>query len=243
VPVALVGTEPPTLAEESQARGASRVIRVGLTGADVMPEQVALGSDAQPTVTIDGRHFTLPLLGRHQAANALFAWAVAREYGLDLDAVAAALQSVHLPGGRGELIQSGGLTILHDAYNANPASFRAVIDTAQRLRNNRRLVFVAGTMRELGPDSERFHQEIAGRLIGLEPDLLAVVGEFVPALAPWAERLGDRLLTAADALSLAPALAERLQGDELVVLKASRGVALERILPAITSRPAPSPEA
>jgi len=64
----------------------------------------------------------------------------------------------------------------------------------------------------------------------------------VPALAPWAAALGDRLLTAADVPTLGPLLAERLRGDELVVLKASRGVALERILPAIRSRAAPSAE-
>jgi UDP-N-acetylmuramyl pentapeptide synthase len=57
------------------------------------------------------------------------------------------------------------------------------------------------------------------------------VGEFVPALSATAARLGDRLLTAADPLDLGPLLAQRLQGGELIFLKASRGVALERILP------------
>jgi UDP-N-acetylmuramyl pentapeptide synthase len=80
--------------------------------------------------------------------------------------------------------------------------------------------------------------------VGLKPDLLAVVGEFVRAVAPWTSMLGNRLITAEDASSLAPKLAERLAGDELVILKASRGVALERILPAVTSRALPpAPEA
>jgi UDP-N-acetylmuramoyl-tripeptide--D-alanyl-D-alanine ligase len=72
--------------------------------------------------------------------------------------------------------------------------------------------------------------------VDLGPDLLAVVGDFVPALAPYAEALGERLVTAPDPLALAPRLSERLRGDEVVVLKASRGVALERILPALTAR-------
>ena len=76
-------------------------------------------------------------------------------------------------------------------------------------------------------------REVAGELVALEPDLLAAVGEFVPALAPYAERLGDRLLTAADAPALAPLLAARLRAGDVVVLKASRGVALERVLPAL----------
>jgi UDP-N-acetylmuramyl pentapeptide synthase len=81
----------------------------------------------------------------------------------------------------------------------------------------------------------------------LQPDLLAVVGDFVVAFEPHAEKLAGKLLRAADPLALAPLLAEQLNGDELVVLKASRGVALERILPALAARakqpgapPAPS---
>jgi UDP-N-acetylmuramoyl-tripeptide--D-alanyl-D-alanine ligase len=91
-------------------------------------------------------------------------------------------------------------------------------------------------MRELGPESDRLHAEVAQALVELDPDVLGVVGQFVPALESWATRLGNRLITAADAMSIAPKVAERLRGDELVVLKASRGVALERILPSIIAK-------
>ena len=144
-----------------------------------------------------------------------------------------------MPGGRGELLNQGGLTILNDCYNANPQSFRAAIATARALRKGRPLVFIAGTMRELGPDAPALHATIAKALVELEPDLLGAVGEFVPALAPYAERLGDRLLTSADPVSLGPLIASRLTGTEIIVLKASRGVALERILPALTVRATP----
>jgi UDP-N-acetylmuramoyl-tripeptide--D-alanyl-D-alanine ligase len=238
VPQALVGLDPPALAAGARARGAGRVITVGLADADLVPEEVLLLPDGRSRLRVDGRTFTLPLLGAHQAGNALFAWGVARAVGLDLDAVARALESVRLPGGRGEVITAGGITIVNDCYNANPASFRAAIELARRIRGDRRLVFVAGTMRELGADADRLHREIAEALVALAPDLLCAVGDFVPALAPWGAALGDRLLCAADAPSLAEPLARRLTGSELVVLKASRGVALERILPAITSRAA-----
>jgi UDP-N-acetylmuramoyl-tripeptide--D-alanyl-D-alanine ligase len=145
--------------------------------------------------------------------------------------VAAALEAVRLPGGRGELTQVGDLSVLNDSYNANPASFRAAIELARALRGDRRLVFVAGTMRELGEASPSLHAEIASQLVTLKPDLLGAVGEFVEALAPYQARLGDRLITAPDAVALGPLLAARLRGGELVVLKGSRGVALERLLP------------
>ncbi len=135
-----------------------------------------------------------------------------------------------------DLIQEGGLTILNDCYNANPQSFRAAIATAAWLRRGRRLVFIAGTMRELGPESAQLHADIARALVELDPDLLAAVGEFVPALAPYADQLDGRLVTADDPVALGPLVAARLRGDEVIVLKASRGVTLERILPALTSR-------
>ncbi len=91
-------------------------------------------------------------------------------------------------------------------------------------------------MRELGAESAALHERVAYDLVQLGPDLLAAVGDFVPALQPYAEQLQDRLVTAPDPLALAPLLSERLRGDEVVVLKASRGVALERILPALTAR-------
>jgi len=78
--------------------------------------------------------------------------------------------------------------------------------------------------------------DIAARGWNLDPDLLAMVGQFVPAVEPWAARLADRLITAPDAIAVAPRVAERLRGDELIVLKASRGVALERILPSLLAK-------
>ncbi len=235
VGLAVVGVDPPALAAGARRR-ARRVRTAGLEHADLVADRVEVGPDARPVLTLGGRTFTLAARGLHQADNAVRVWAVAEELGLDLDQVAAALQRFTLPGGRGELLQAGGLTILNDCYNANPQSFRAAIATARSLRRGRALVFVAGTMRELGPESAALHARVAHELVDLGPDLLAVVGDFVPALAPYAEALGERLVTAPDPLTLAPRLSERLRGDEVVVLKASRGVALERILPALTAR-------
>ena len=235
VPLAIVGMTPPELATGARLK-ARRVITAGLAGADVVPDSVLFREDGRALVTSDGRTFILAARGQHQAGNAMFAWALARELALDLDAVAEALESFSLPGGRGELFGHGELTILNDSYNANPQSFTAVIALAKSLRPGRRMAFVAGTMRELGEHSAALHAEVAQEIAALDPDLLALVGEFVPAFAPFREQFADRLIEAPDAATLAPRLAEQLRGNELVVLKASRGVALERILPAILAR-------
>lgn len=230
VPLAIVGSEPPQLAIEAR-RIAQRVVTAGLAGADTSPASLRMQPSGQPSFTIDGLEIHLPLRGEHQAGNAMLAWTLVRELGLNPQAAAAELSSLVLPGGRGEILESGGFTIVHDAYNANPSSFRAAIATARAMRRDRRLVFVAGSMRELGPEAARLHREIAQGLVDLDPDLLAVVGDFVSALGDSASRLGDRLVKATDPVELGPRLAGRLKGDELIFLKASRGVALERILP------------
>jgi len=235
VPLAIVGTEPAALADGARSR-ALRVITAGLARADRVPQSVSMDSTGRPTLAVDGQRITLPLLGQHQAGNAMLAWALATELDLDMARVAEALRQLRIPGGRGEVIEAGGLTIVNDAYNANPASFLAAIATARAMRGGRRLVFVAGTMRELGDEAARHHAAVAAALVGLEPDLLAATGEFVPVLQLYAGRLGDRLLVAPDAPAMGPLLKARLHGDELVILKASRGAALERILPYLTGQ-------
>lgn len=235
VELAIVGTEPPTLAEGARSR-AKKVVTAGLARADQVPLSVTVDSTGRPTLSVDGERILLPLLGQHQAANAMLAWSLVTALGLNPAAAATALRNIRIPGGRGEVLEVGGMTIVNDAYNANPASFLAAIATARTMRAGRRLVFVAGTMRELGTEAARHHAAVAAALVGLEPDLLAATGEFVQPLQLYAAKLKDRLITAADAVEMGPLLKQKLRGDELIVLKASRGAALERILPFLTGQ-------
>src|SRR5207249_4058012 len=98
-------------------------------------------------------------------------------------------------------------------------------------------VRVVGSMLELGDASDRLHAAAAREIAALEPALIGAVGAFVPAFEPLSGALGARLVTASDAAALGPKLAAALRGDEIVLLKASRGVALERVLPFLTQRP------
>lgn len=230
VPFAVVGPDPAALATGAKAL-AGRVVTAGLADTDVVPESIELGADGHPVVRIDGLSFRIPGPGKHLAANAMLAWAVVRELGLEPLGAAAALEDVRFPGGRGDVRRQAGLTIMDDCYNANPESFRAVIATAERLRQGHRLVWVVGTMRELGASATEYHDAIAAELVCSKPDLIAAVGAFVPALEAYREQLGDSLISAADVAGLGAALAPRLEAGDLVVLKASRGVALEGILP------------
>ncbi|HEY2825380.1 MAG TPA: Mur ligase family protein, partial [Gemmatimonadales bacterium] len=235
VALAVVGTEPAELAVRAQSV-ARKTVTAGLApAAGAHPERWTLGPDACALLTFRGHEARLPLPGRHQAENAMLALAVAEALELDLGRATEALRHVNVPSGRSEIISAGGLTIMHDAYNANPASLAAALEAIRAMRaRGRRLVVVVGSMLELGPDAPARHAEAAEWVMALQPDLIGAVGDFVAPLERHPE-LGDRLVTAKDADQLGARLKARLRGDELVLLKASRGMRLERVLPHLLS--------
>src|SRR6266567_4892679 len=143
----------------------------------------------------------------------MLALAAAREAGVDPREAVPALAGVSLPKGRGTLLQLGGITVIDDSYNANPASLRAALEFAAwyAARESRPLAVVVGTMLELGAETAKLHAAAAREIAALHPTLVAAVGDFVPAFEPERNRLGTRLLTAADAEALGPKLAEALQ--------------------------------
>lgn len=234
-PLAVVGTEPPGLSQEAR-RVAARVLSAGLAqSADVRPDAWSLDDLARGVLTFRGSTVRLPLVGRHQLENAMIALAVGEALGVEVTAATRALAAVKLPPGRCEAIVRGRLLVLNDTYNANPNSVLAALETADAMRGGRALVVVLGTMRELGSLSARAHATVAEHVVRRAPALVGAVGEFVPAFERYRAELGDRLLTAPDPDSLGAQLAARLAGDELVLLKASRGVRLERAIPYLVS--------
>ena len=231
VPLAVVGTEPPALA--SAARRRTRTIIAGLgESADVRPEACELDDMGRAIVVWQGHRVTLPLAGRHHAENAMIALAAAAAAGADPARAVGALVDAQPPGGRGTLGQVGGLTVIDDTYNANPGSLAKAVEFADWLAQHRGrpLAVVVGSMLELGAESDKLHAALAAEIARRGPALVAAVGAFVPAFEPHRRSLGERLLTAADAEELGPKLRAALRGDEVVLLKASRGVALERVL-------------
>ena len=234
VPLAVVGTEPPDLALEARRR--TRTVVAGTSaGAEVRPDGVTQDDDGRARLSWRGHRVTLPLPGLHQVENAMIALAVGLEAGADSAAALAALGTVQVPGGRGALRDMGRLLVLDDTYNANPESLGRAVELARFMaaRARRPLAVVVGTMLELGPESGKLHAAASAEIVGAAPALVAAVGEFVPALEARRKEL-KRLVVAPDADALGPALKAALAGNELVLLKASRGIALERVLRHLT---------
>ncbi|MCH7775789.1 MAG: UDP-N-acetylmuramoyl-tripeptide--D-alanyl-D-alanine ligase [Gemmatimonadetes bacterium] len=236
-PVAVVGTRPEELFEEA-GRSAHRVISAGTGGrAEVAPDEWTVGEDGRGTLTFRGQRVELPLVGRHQVENAAIALAVAVELDLDLTRVARALEEVSLPAGRCEVVRwggdGGGGVILNDSYNANPESMRASLETAADMRADRPFVAVVGSMLELGEHSSRLHLESAEAILRQNPKLIGATGDFIDAFETLGVP-GDRLVTSRDVEELGSVLRGRLTGNEFVLVKASRGVGLERVIPLLT---------
>lgn len=231
-PVAVVGTEPPALAAEARRRARTVVAGTGAE-ADVRPDTFALDPAGHAVIGWRGASVRLPVPGAHQAENAMIALAAAREAGVPPADAVPALAAARVPEGRGGVREQGGFTVIDDTYNANPASLRRALDFAEWLAGERRrpLAVVVGSMLELGAESAKLHAEAAADIVRRQPALVAAVGAFEPAFARHAGSLGGRLVTAPDAEALGPKLAAALAGNEIVLLKASRGVALERVLP------------
>lgn len=178
---------------------------------------------------INGRfEYELPAPGAHNALNAAAAIGVARRLGLEHAELAVRLRDFRGQPMRSELLELGGLSVLHDAYNANPASALAAIDTLESIPATRRIA-VLGEMLELGEHAPAMHARVARRLKASTIDLVLLVGRaadwMTPELTP-----GPRMLSTKTVDECGRRLAELAREGDLILLKASRGVGLERAL-------------
>ena len=231
VPLAVVGTEPAALAGLARAR--TRTVVAGAAPpAEVRPDACRLDDEGRARLEWRGHTVTLPVPGLHQAENAMIALAVAEAAGAEPGPAVRALGEIRLPPGRGTVHRLGGLTVIDDTYNANPGSLRRAVELGAWVAqaSDRPLAVVVGSMLELGPESGKLHAALAEEIVARRPALVGAVGEFVEAFEPHRRALGNRLITAGDADALGPKLRAALSGNEVVLVKASRGVALERVL-------------
>ena len=217
----------PEVARSARPR-ARQVIEAGLDAGDVRPDQWGMGNDGRGWATFGDAKLVMQVPGAHNLRNAMLAMAVARACGVpDRDAIAA-ISGVEPLAMRGRWASVGGLTLINDAYNANPSSMREAITLLDSLDASRPRVLVLGTMRELGPQAAALHDEIASRALSSGATIVAGIGDFV---APLASRQDERVIVAPDVPELWPLLAPRLPRNAIVMLKASRGVKLERMVP------------
>jgi UDP-N-acetylmuramoyl-tripeptide--D-alanyl-D-alanine ligase len=231
--VAIVPSSQPEIAAAAAGRVA-RVVQAGLDSGDVCPERWSIAPDGLATIVLNGVEVRPPARGAHNARNAMLALAAATECGVSVADAARGMASAVLPAMRVAWQQLNRATLINDAYNSNPESVRAALDLLVQAGDGRQRVAVLGTMLELGAHAERLHDEVARAALASPVELIVGVGEFSAAFAR-ARAGGSRVLSAPDVESVWPEVASHLKPDAVILLKGSRGVRLERLVPAITT--------
>jgi UDP-N-acetylmuramoyl-tripeptide--D-alanyl-D-alanine ligase len=174
----------------------------------------------------------LHLLGRHNVNNALAAIAVGLQSGISLKECAAAVGELRAGDRRGERIEWRGATVINDSYNSNPRALDGMVDAllAMAVGEGGRRIVVAGEMLELGPEGEALHRacgrRMAERGVGVVVGVMGLAGGLVDAAA----QAGANAMFVATPEEAGDWLRGNLRAGDVVLLKASRGVRLERAL-------------
>jgi UDP-N-acetylmuramoyl-tripeptide--D-alanyl-D-alanine ligase len=178
---------------------------------------------------------TLHLVGKHNIYNALAAVAVGLERGLSLADAAGALATLAPADKRGAVVQLGNITIINDCYNSNPTALNAMVDTLAIMPAKRRIV-VAGEMLELGPEGGDLHRQSGQHMAANGIDILIGVRGLAKAMVEAARQAGMQAEFVATPEEAGEWLAREGHEGDVVLLKASRGVKLERALETVVGR-------
>ncbi len=176
--------------------------------------------------------FTLHLLGAHNGTNAMAGLAVALEAGVQLDAAVRALETLTPGDKRGEVIEIDGATLINDAYNSNPEALRSMIRTLGG-RPAQRRILVAGEMLELGEQGPALHAACGKAAAEAGLDFVLGVRGNAEHLAAAACAAGVASLFLPDAEAAGKWLKDNLREGDVVLVKGSRGVRLERAIQSI----------
>ncbi|MCG6493160.1 UDP-N-acetylmuramoyl-tripeptide--D-alanyl-D-alanine ligase [Kitasatospora sp. A2-31] len=230
------------------ARTKARVVYFGESReADVRAQDVRLDSTGRPSFTLTtptgSAAVQLRLYGEHHVSNALAAAAVAVELGMSVDDTAEALSEAGaLSRWRMEVVdRADGVTVVNDAYNANPdsmrAALRALVSMAGRGPERRRTWAVLGEMRELGEESLAEHDAIGRLAVRLDVTKLVAVGGREAACMELGARnegsWGEESVLVSDADAAVELLRSQLRPGDVVLVKASRSVGLEKVAEAL----------
>ncbi|MBM3263009.1 MAG: UDP-N-acetylmuramoyl-tripeptide--D-alanyl-D-alanine ligase [candidate division Zixibacteria bacterium] len=224
-----------------RSRTTARLVTFGRhTAADVRALEVTARIDGSTFRTEDGISFSLRLPGEHQVMNALAAIAAGRLFGVSNDDIRDALSHMTPAPMRMDYRKIGRFYLLMDAYNANPVSTRAALETLALAPGHR--IAVLGDMLELGDISASAHRDI-GRCAAATADVLVTVGPRAIDIAEGAQDAGfsrDNILSCRSNMEAVALLREIVGPDHYVLVKGSRGMKMEEIATGLEEIEAPS---
>jgi UDP-N-acetylmuramoyl-tripeptide--D-alanyl-D-alanine ligase len=211
-----------------------KVIKYGIKSmADVRAENItsrgAEGSEFDIVAADMREHTILSLVGEHNILNALAAVSVGLACGMKPAESVAALATLAAADKRGQVLQLGNITVVNDCYNSNPKALNAMVDALATMKGTRHIV-VAGEMLELGPAGEEMHRESGRHIGGKKIDVLIGVRGLAQAMVEGAQEAGVRSQFVATPEEAGEWLGRETRDGDVVLLKASRGVKLEKAL-------------
>lgn len=223
-------------------RARARVVTYGTSdGCDVRAEEIAVDEDGLPVFTLVAGEaraaVKLPVLGKHNVYNALAAAVVALDLGVELERVVSGLAEARMSGMRMDVFESAsGVTVINDAYNANPVSMRAAISALMDTRAAGKRIAVLGDMAELGSLAELAHFQLGEEVGRSGVDVLVTVGTLARRIAEGARAEGmgpDAVRPCATPEEASEVLDDLLEAGDVVLVKASRVMGLERVVEGI----------
>jgi UDP-N-acetylmuramoyl-tripeptide--D-alanyl-D-alanine ligase len=173
------------------------------------------------------------LPGRHNLTNALAAVALSSALGAPLEAIEEGLARFQTMQGRFAVRMYENFTIVDDSYNANPASMESALETLCAVSGDAERMLVLGDMLELGTFSEEAHRELGKKAGRTGPALLCITGDYADWVRQGAAEQGmpaDRIVLFEDVKTVAQEILAKMRGGEWVLIKGSRGMALERVV-------------
>lgn len=228
------------------ARARTRVVAFGLAArADVRATDIDNRGKHGATfkLHLPGRirptSVSLRVYGVHNVINALAAAAAGHAVGLSSTMIAKGLAAFRPASMRSQVVSVRGARVINDCYNANPSSMKAALQLVEEMGKGGRTIAVIGDMLELGPREGDFHREIGAVVAGHQVGELIACGSLGKLIAAGAKKAGlptARIHEVADAAAAGALLKPMLKAGDTVLVKASRGMKLERVLEALQGR-------
>lgn len=203
-----------------------------LKDADVRGTIIDLNDAGCPRFKLnENTDILLQIAGLHNINNALAAAAVAMQFGFTNEEIKSGLESFKAYSKRMQIVKGKGITFINDAYNANPSSMTAAFNTVSAMTKNGKIYLVLGDMFELGGYAHQLHRDVLINALGINPDLICVMGNhMIEAAESINGNSRERIERFETHEEMAGYLAERLADDDIVLVKGSRGMAMEKVI-------------
>lgn len=209
----------------------AKVRSFGLKKGDLFPERILRVDIDRTEFLLAGEKITTRAIGVHGVLNATASALVGLHLGITMEEIKRGIESYTGESGRGNLYVKDGITLIDESYNANPLSVSASLDYMEKIKTSGRKIFVFGDMLELGKKSEHFHKEIAGGIIKSGIDSLYTYGKMAGITGETCSHAGfNTVFDFSDIKKLIDSLRQDMKSGNLILIKGSRAMKLERVI-------------